>query len=140
MGGPSSGKETMPSKALKLEALGPLALDIKLVPVDLVSPQGHRPKWRPQGCPFLILAWASPDSQETLPLQQEEFRLHHFPLPAWAAGGDWQADPLTQWCLEVGEGSFPCVGVGVGSHCLGKTNTKDSRAPPLGRGGWFPSS
>lgn len=102
----------MPSKALKLEALGPLALDIKLVPLGLVSPQGHRPKWRPQGCPFLILAWASPNSQETLPLQQEEFRLHHFPLPAWAAGGDWQADPLTQWCLEVGEGSFPCVGGG----------------------------
>lgn len=89
-------------KALAFEALGPLALDVKLIPVGL--------GWRPQDCPILILAWASPHSQETLPLQQEEFRLHHFPLPAWAAGGDWQADPLTQWSLGVGEGSFPCPG------------------------------
>lgn len=37
MEGPSLGRETMPSKALKLEALGPLALDIELVPVGLVG-------------------------------------------------------------------------------------------------------
>lgn len=30
-------------KALELEALGPLALDVKLVPVGLASPQDHRP-------------------------------------------------------------------------------------------------
>lgn len=49
-------------KALEFEALGPLALDVKLIPVGL--------GWRPQDCPILILAWASPHSQETLPLQQ----------------------------------------------------------------------
>lgn len=49
--------------------------------------------WRPQGGPCMILAWAAPHLQETPPFQQEEFRLHHFRLPACAAGGGWRADP-----------------------------------------------
>lgn len=49
--------------------------------------------WRPQGSPFMILVWAAPHLQETPPFQQEEFRLRHFQLPAWAAGGGWRADP-----------------------------------------------
>lgn len=49
VGGHSRGKEDPsqagegPRKALELEALGPLALDVKLVPVVLASPQVHRP-------------------------------------------------------------------------------------------------
>lgn len=38
-------------KALELEALGPLALDVKLVPVGLASPQGHRPGAETSGLP-----------------------------------------------------------------------------------------
>lgn len=49
--------------------------------------------WRPQGSPFMILVWAAPCLQETPPFQQEECRLRHFQLPAWAAGGGWRADP-----------------------------------------------
>lgn len=48
---------------------------------------------RPQGSPFMILAWAAPHLQETPPFQLEECRLHHFRLPACTAGGSWQADP-----------------------------------------------
>lgn len=54
--------------------------------------------WRPQGSPFMILAWAAPHLQETPPFQQEEFRLRHFQLPAWATGGVVRR-PLTQWWL-----------------------------------------
>lgn len=43
---------------------------------------GLRWGWRPQGGPFMILAWAAPHLQETPPFQQEEFRLRHFQLPA----------------------------------------------------------
>lgn len=36
-------------KALELEALGPLAQNVKLVPVGLASPQGHRPRVEASG-------------------------------------------------------------------------------------------
>lgn len=80
----------------------------------------------------MILAWAAPLLQETPPFQQEEFRLRHFQLPAWAAGDGWRADP---WPSGVGEWGRELFMPGV-SHSLGEANTQVClRAARLGTDG-----
>lgn len=85
--------------------------------------------WRPQGSPFMILAWAAPHLQET----------HHFNkrnlgcvissfLPGLpeVAGGQ-TPDPVV---FESGGRELSMPGV---PHCLGRANTKVCpRAPPFG--------
>lgn len=81
--------------------------------------------WRPQGSPFMILAWAAPHLQETPPFQQEEFRLHHFPLPAWAALAGRPPDPVV-----FGSQGRVVSMLGM-PYCFGKASTKVCPRAPL---------